>query len=55
MSLYRIARAAQRDLDETWCYIGSFDVRAADRWLGPTPNRPPLSQGAQMSPRAIHP
>ena len=33
MSLYRIARAAQRDLDEIWCYIGSFDVRAADRWL----------------------
>ena len=33
MSFYRIARAAQLDLDEIWCYIGSFDVRAADRWL----------------------
>ena len=33
MSLYRIARTAQRDLDEIWCYIGSFDVHAADRWL----------------------
>ena len=33
MSRYRIARAAQGDLDEIWCHIGSFDVRAADRWL----------------------
>ena len=33
MSLYRIARTAQRDLDEIWCYIGSFDVSAANRWL----------------------
>ena len=33
MSLYRIARAAQGDLDEIWCHIGSFDVRAADHWL----------------------
>lgn len=34
MSRYRIARSAQRDLNEIWCYIGGFDVRAADRWLG---------------------
>ncbi len=33
MSLYRIACAAQGDLDEIWRHIGSFDVRAADRWL----------------------
>lgn len=33
MSVYRIARGAQRDLDEIWSYIGSFDLRAADRWL----------------------
>lgn len=33
MSLYRIARTAQRDLDTIWCYIGGLDVRAADRWL----------------------
>ena len=33
MSLYRIAREAQCDLHEIWCHIGSFDVRAADRWL----------------------
>lgn len=33
MSLYRVARAAQRDLDEIWGYIGFFDVQAADRWL----------------------
>ncbi len=33
MNLYRIARAAQADLDEIWCYIGSFDMRAADHWL----------------------
>ena len=33
MSLYRIARTAQCDLDTIWCYIGSFDMRAADRWL----------------------
>lgn len=33
MSLCRIARAAQRDLDEIWRYIGTFDVGAADRWL----------------------
>ena len=25
MSLCRIARAAQRDLGEIWCYNGSFD------------------------------
>lgn len=33
MSRFRIAHKAQRDLDEIWCYIGSFDVHAADRWL----------------------
>ena len=33
MSFYRIARVAQRDLDESWCYIGSFYMRVADRWL----------------------
>ena len=33
MSLYRIARAAQGDLDEIWSHIGAFDVRAADHWL----------------------
>ena len=33
MSFYRIARVAQRDLDEIWCYIGSFNERAADGWL----------------------
>ena len=33
MSLYRISRAAQGDLDEIWCYVASFDVRAADHWL----------------------
>jgi toxin ParE1/3/4 len=33
VSLYRISRAARSDLDEIWCYVGSFDVRAADRWL----------------------
>lgn len=33
MKLYRIARAAQSDLDEIWGYIATFDVRAADHWL----------------------
>lgn len=33
MSRYRIARTAQRDLDEIWCYLGAFDVQTADRWL----------------------
>lgn len=39
MSLYRIARAAQGDLDEIWCHIGSFDVQAADRWLAAVEQR----------------
>jgi toxin ParE1/3/4 len=33
VSLYRIARAAQGDLDDIWVHIGSFDVKAADHWL----------------------
>ncbi len=33
MSFYRISDAAQSDLDDIWCYIGSLDVRAADHWL----------------------
>lgn len=33
MSLYRIARAAQGDLDGIWCHIGSFDMRTTDHWL----------------------
>ncbi len=33
MSLYRSAHAAQRDLDEVFCYIGTFNVRAAEHWL----------------------
>jgi toxin ParE1/3/4 len=33
VSVYRFARAAERDLDEIWCYIGSFDLHAADNWL----------------------
>jgi toxin ParE1/3/4 len=33
VSLYRIARAAQGDLDEFWVHIGSFDLKAADHWL----------------------
>ncbi len=33
MSRYRVAWAAQRDLDEIWYHIASFDIQAADRWL----------------------
>ncbi|MEQ1853286.1 MAG: hypothetical protein ABMA01_17035 [Chthoniobacteraceae bacterium] len=33
MSLYRIARVAQGDLDEIWVHIGSFAVNAADHWF----------------------
>jgi len=33
VSLFRVSCAAQSDLDEIWCYVGSFDVRAADRSL----------------------
>jgi len=33
VSLYRIAQTAQRDLETIWCFIGSFDPAAADRWL----------------------
>ena len=39
MSLYRIARAAQRDLEKIWCYIGEADVAAADRWLNTVQQR----------------
>ena len=39
MSHYLIALAARRDLDEIWCYIGSFDERAAERWLGAVEQR----------------
>jgi toxin ParE1/3/4 len=30
---YAIADAARSDLDEIWCYFGSFSLRTADRWL----------------------
>ncbi len=33
MSHYRIARAAQRDLDEIFCSIGSVEPRLAERWV----------------------
>jgi toxin ParE1/3/4 len=33
VSRYRIAQAAQLDLEEILQYLGSFDVRAADRWV----------------------
>jgi toxin ParE1/3/4 len=33
VSRYRISRAAQQDLDAIWCYIGSSDLAAADRWV----------------------
>lgn len=33
MKNYAIADAARSDLDEIWCYFGSFSLRTADRWI----------------------
>ena len=48
MSRYRIAAAAQCDLEEIWLFIAKDNPRAADEWLAEVENRFRLLAGTPL-------